>query len=234
MGTRVAFKTAQESFPKSGNKELPVPLDFTAVGVINDGLYQEQSQSQIETIQCVYIDNSQNNAPFSIRFRKTQQLIVAQALTQGIYPVIEPGAIEYQASTTPGIIIQLIFSNSAKPYAVWGPVPGVTVVPVLTNAPLNFQPLAAADNTLIAGVPLKTIKVYRMLVTFGAGSNVEFFSGPSAGLNNLSGIINMFAGGSIMLQPSGIPWFVTAVGDGFVMNSSGAVNMGGLIGYVQS
>jgi hypothetical protein len=232
---RPAYKTSIESFPRQGNRELPWTLDFTAAGTIVDDLSPEMQQSQIEIIQSVYIDNSLNPANLLITFQPSGQNITAQAFTQGIYPVICWGSISYKAVTTQGQKVPVIFSNTAKPFFVWGPVPGVTVTPPLTNAPLNFQPLNAGDNSLVAAVALQTIKMYRLLLAFGGNTNIQFFDGASVDNEPLSGLIPMFNGGSIMLQATGIPWFTT--GDGtaaLVMNSSQAVNSGGMIGYVQS
>jgi len=231
---RVAFKTADNMYPKSGNRELPVILDFTTLGTVSDTLFAEQSASEIESVKSVFIDNSQNNAALIIIFRKSQTRIVAQALTQGVYPVIEAGPVEYTATTTPGIKIPICFSNSRQDLMVWGPVPGVTVVPPLTNSPLEFQPLAAADNVLVLGVSNTTIKLYRQIMGFGAATNVKFWSGPSANNKPLTGTFNMFAGGSITMEPSGIPWMTTLPGDNLVMSSSVGVNMGGIIGFAQN
>lgn len=234
MQLRTAFKTAQNSFPTQGNRELPITLDFTNVGSITDSLYNEQQASQIEAVQSMFIDNSQNNAPFIIQFRKTQQRIVAQALTQGIYPVIEPGACEYTATTTPGIKIPVCFSNMQKDLAIWGPIPGVVVVPPLTNLAVELAPGANGDNILVAGVANQTIKVYRMILAFGAGVNAKWFSNPQATNHPLTGTFPMFAGGSMTMEPSGIPWFTTQAGESLNLALNGAVNVGGIIGFVQS
>jgi hypothetical protein len=232
---RPAFKTATESWPRQGNRELAITLDFTASGTINDDLSPEMSASEIETIQNVFIDNSQNTANFQIQFFPSMQIIVAQAFSQGIYPVICWGRISYKAVTTQGQKIPVIFSNVPKDFFAWGPVPGVTVTPPLTNSPLNFQPLNAGDNVLVPAVALQTIKMYRLLLAFGGNTNIQFFDGASADNEPISGLMPIFPGGSIMLQATGIPWFNT--GDGtaaLVMNSSAAVNCGGMLGYVQS
>jgi hypothetical protein len=231
---RVAFKTASESFPRQGNRELSISLDFSNTGVILDDLSPEMQQSEIETLQCVYIDNSQNAAPFIIQFFPSMQIVQAQAYSQGIYPIICGGRVSYKASTSAGIKIPVIFSNTAKDFFAWGPTPGVTVTPALANAPLNFQPLAVGDNTLVAAVALQTIKTYRLLLTFGGNTNIQFFDGPSVANRPLTGLFPMYPGGSIMLQASGIPWLTDTVNQPLVLNSSAGVNAGGMIGYVQN
>lgn len=230
---RVAWKTSSESFPKSGNRELSLLLNFSAQAVILDDLSPEMRQSEIETIQSIFIDNSANPAPFTIQFFPSNQIILVQAFNQGIFPVINWGALSYKASTAQGIQIPVIFSNTAKSFSVWGPAPGVTVVPALTNIPINLAPSNAGDNIIVPAVALQTIKVYRMILGFGAGTNVEFASNPTLG-NPLTGAFPLFAGGSLTMEPSGIPWFTTGVGQSLNMNTSNAVNVGGILGYVQS
>lgn len=234
QGNRVAFKTATNSYPSQGNRELPVTLDFSATGTLFDDIFPEMSASQIETIQSVYIDNSLNAAALSLQFLDTQITITAQPYTQGIYPVISQGALRYKATTTSGIKIPICFSNVEKKASTWGATPGVFIVPPLTNIPVNFAPLAVGDNILVNGVANTTIKVYRLLFGFGGGANIEFYSGPSAGADNLTGVFPLFAGGSIIMEPSGIAWMTTSVGANLVLNSDTASNMGGVLGYVQS
>jgi hypothetical protein len=228
---RPAFKTAAESFPRSGNRELSITLDFTNVGTIFDDLSPEMQQSEIETIQSLYIDNSANPSPFTITFFPSYQSIVAQPFTQGIYPVICWGRLAYKAVTSQGIKIPVIFSNTAKTFAVWGPVPGVTVTPALTNLNFDVEPMNAGDNQLVAGVANETVKLYRGIFSVGAATLLKFTDGPAGTV-----LFTMFlqAGGSLTFEPSGIPWFVTSAGNALTLNSSNAVNGYGGFGYVQS
>lgn len=233
-GVRASFKTPVDSFPKQGDRELPVTLDFTNAGTIRDSLATEQQSGQIDMVQSVYIDNQDNAAPLILTFQDTFQRVVAQPYTQGIYPVISQGQINFTAQTAQGQRINVIFSNIQKRYTVWGAVPGVLIVPPLTNPAINLAPSAAADNVLVAAVPNTTIKVYRVMLAFGAAASVAFYSNPSAGANRLSGDFPMFAGGSITMQPTGIPWMTTLNGQSLVLLSSAAVNIGGILGYIQS
>lgn len=232
---RPAYKTASESFPKSGNRELPIRLDFTLTGTIFDDLTPEMQASQIETIQSVYIDNSANTATLTLTILgPIPQVIQAQPFTQGYYPVISSGTLRYRAVANAGQTINIIFSNTEKKYTVWGPVPGILVVPALTPAVIELAPAAIGDNIVIAGVPLQTIKVYRVLIEAGAGTNVKFWSGAAALVHPLTGTFVLFAGGSITMQPSGSPWLTTLPGEGLNIASSAGVNIGGIISYVQS
>lgn len=229
---RPAFKTASESFPKSGNRELPVILNFTAVSVINDDLSPEMRQSQIETIQSIYIDNSLNSGTFTIQFFPSQQIISVQPFTQGVYPVICWGAISYTAQTNGGVKVPVIFSNTARNWQTWGPTPGITVVPPLTNIALDLEPTLNGDNVLVVAVANQSVKLYRGIFNVGAASVLKFYDGPSAG-NKLLFAATLFAGGSLTFEPSGIPWMTTSVGNALILNMSN-VNIYGGYGYVQS
>jgi uncharacterized membrane protein len=231
--SRPAFKTASESFPKSGNRELPYTLDFTNIGTITDDLSPEMEESRIETIQSVFVDNSANAASFILQFFPSMQIVYVQPYMQGVFPIICWGRISYKATTAQGIKIPVIFSNTAKPFMVWGPTPGVNIVPPLTNLNYNVAPLVAGDNQLVAAVANETVKFYRGIFTVGAATILTFYDGPSAGNLPLF-TAYLTTGGSIAFQPSGIPWFTNSAGNALVLNSTEAVNCYGGFGYVQS
>jgi hypothetical protein len=226
---RVAFKTPGNAVPEQGNRELPLTLDFSNIGMISDTLFNEQSSSQIDFIQSVYIDNSGNAGEFTITFNG-MQTIIAQPYTQGIYPVIASGALSYIAKTPQGIKIPLIFSNMAKPFATWGPVPGVSVTPPLVNDAMDGA-LALGDNVLVAAVAGQSVKLYRGIFSVDAPTILEFTDGPG-GAVLFAALLT--AGGSLTFQPSGIPWATTSVGNSLILNSSAAVNGYGGFGFVQS
>lgn len=228
-GLRPAWRTAQESFPSIGNLELPVTLDFTNVATINDDLGPEMQQSRIPTIQSVYIDNSLNAASFILTINNFQN-ITAQPYTQGIYPVMCNGMLRYTALTTPGIKIPVIWSNTAKDLFVWGPVPGVTVVPPLTNTALDIEPSINGDNVLVAAVALKRVNLYRGVFSVVNPALLKFTDGPGG---TLLFAAQLTAGGSLTFQPSGIPWIQTSVGNALILNMSAAVNTFGGFGYQQ-
>lgn len=230
MAIRAAFKTAAGSYPAMGNRELPISLTFGAAGVILDDLTPDLQQSKIESLQSIFIDNSQNSSPFTIQFFPSYQIIQAQAYTQGIYPIINWGALSYKATGQNGTTTNLIFSNTEKPYYVWGPVPGVTVTPALTNSNVNVA-LNVGDNVLVPAVAGESVKLYRGIITVGAATILVFEDGP-AGTPLFTAYLT--AGGSVTFEPSGIPWFVTSKNNGLYVNSSQAVNAYGGLGYVQS
>lgn len=216
-----------------GNRELPVLLNFTATGVITDDLSPEMQSSAIETIQNVYIDNSLNPSALSLTFQPSGQTIQAQPFSQGCYPVICWGRISYKAITAQGIQVLVIFSNVPKPFFAWGPTPGITVTPALINLPVQLAPANAGDNLLVPSVAGAQVRVYRLLLSFSGNTTIAFYSGSSAG-RLLFGSAVMFAGGSITMEPSGVPWLVTDPGQGLDLNLTLGTNVGGMISYVQA
>jgi hypothetical protein len=116
--SRVSFKTAFGSFPSQGNRALPVTLDFTNSANWNDDLSPEMQQSQIESIQAIYVDNSQNANPLTLVFAGYQTLFVKPG-KQGIYPIIAQGSLQYTATTTVGVKVPVIFLNNTPNFAEW-------------------------------------------------------------------------------------------------------------------
>lgn len=221
--------------PDQGAKAGSFRFDFTDSANLDGDLSAIFRSGELDFVQSVYIDNSSNASNFVITFpgvAPNGYQITAQPYTQGFYPITcGIGDGRFSVNAPQASKIPVIFYNVPLPYFVWGPVPGVLVVPALTNHAVNFQPLAAAANQVVAGVVGQTIKVYRLFYTLGGGANLTLKD--SAG-NNFTGIMNSFAGGGASFQPSGIPWFSCADGADFVILSDAAVNLGGAIGYLQS
>jgi hypothetical protein len=222
---RVAYKTASESFPKSGNRELPIVISFANGNTVIDDLTPEMQQSQIESVQSVWIDNSLNPAVFRLTLTgPINQTINAAPFSQGIYPVIASGTIKYQAfSPSYSGNVNVVFSNTQKQYFVNGSDPRG----VVNRRILNFQNLNAGDNVVLAASPGKYNYVFRMIFDVGGAANIQFFNGASANNLPLTGLITLFAGGSLLFPYDTIPWLLTTQGNSLVLNSSAAVVLGG-------
>lgn len=223
--------------PEEGRRSIPIVLDFTNVAVVAGDLEQEMTSGYFGNVQCVWIDNSQNAGTFTLKaigYGPLGHTVQVQPFTQGYYPLTSEGPLYYSAATAQGQKIPIEFLNHPMPYLQWGPTPGITVVPPLTNSVLELAPAAAGDNIVVAGVLGQTVKLYRAIIVVAQATNLKFWSGAAAGNKPLSGTLVMTAGGSITLQPSGIPWFTTQAGDGLNIASSNGVNIGGQLGFVQS
>ena len=100
-----------------------------------------------------------------------------------------------------------------------------------------FAPIAAAtngDNTLVAAVTGKKIRVLAMCLVAGANGNVYFTSDPS-GTVIFGGSTNKMAlgnTGGFVLPYSGVGWFETTAGTALIMNASSVGPFSGGLVYV--
>jgi hypothetical protein len=90
---------------------------------------------------------------------------------------------------------------------------------------------ASGDNTVVAAVSGRPIKVHQIFLVANAAVNVKFKDGASSDLNATA--INLSSGGAITLQYTGQPWWVTTVGNAFIINLSGAVACTGRVYYTE-
>lgn len=221
--------------PSQGAQAAPFVLDFTNVTALDGDLQGSYQTGVFDFVQSVFIDNKDNSSTFSLVFPGAGpkgQTIQAQPNSQGYYPCSPVmGDGRFVASTSQGQLVPIIFYNIPMPYVTWGPVPGVLVVPALTNAALNLTPCIAGDNQLVAGAPLKTVKLYRGMFSVANPTVLKFTDGPAG---TLLFAAQLTAGGSLTFQASGVPWLTGTVGKDLTLNSSAAVNMYGGYGYVQS
>ena len=105
---------------------------------------------------------------------------------------------------------------------------GITLT---TRASISFS--ASGDNTLVAGIASKIVRVYRIFLVVSAATNLTFVDGTPGG-TNFDGALAMSANGGLTLDFSEEPWFVTSAGNAFVLNQSGSAQIGGCIYYQQS
>lgn len=89
---------------------------------------------------------------------------------------------------------------------------------------------SAGDNVLIVGSFGNSIRVYALTVVFGGDTLLTIKSAGTA----LTGPMDMLTAGSIVLDPSGEPWYSCADGEGFIFNLSPGVQISGRVYYTQS
>jgi hypothetical protein len=99
----------------------------------------------------------------------------------------------------------------------------------LSSAAINAA--GVGDNTLVAAVALQTVRVFRLFLVAAAAVVIKFKDGAGT---DLTGPISLGAGGGIVLDFDGEPWFKTSAGNAFILNLSGAVQVSGRIYYQQS
>jgi hypothetical protein len=89
----------------------------------------------------------------------------------------------------------------------------------------------SGDNTLIAGVASKTIRVYRLFLVANGSVQVVIKDGASI---SLTGGMQLSTSTIINLPLDGEPWFTTSSGNAFVVNLSAAIFVCGRVYYLQS
>jgi hypothetical protein len=98
-----------------------------------------------------------------------------------------------------------------------------------TPAAITFA--SSGNNTVIAAIGGKVIRVFRMALVVAGATNITFEdSTPTL----FTGAMPFQANGSLVLDFTDEPWFTTAVGAAFVINSSNAVQVSGVVYFTQS
>lgn len=97
----------------------------------------------------------------------------------------------------------------------------------VVSAPITFA--ASGDNIVIAAVAGKAFRIRKLWLVLTGDSNLTFKDGASA---SLSGIISMLGNGSFFFPTDlAIPHFITTTGNAFIINSSVAVQVSGMVYY---
>lgn len=235
MANLAAFQTPNLAHASEGSKAIAQLLDFSDLSVIAGDLTNEIINGKLDFIQSIYIDNADNPANFDITFigAPISQRIRAQPYSQGWYPISWPvGNARYVAATDQGQRVNVIFANFAMPYYQDSAVPGVLVVPSLTNEALDAIALGAASETaLVNGTLGQTIRMYRGIYSVDSPTVLKWLDGPGG---NVLFTAQLTAGGSIAFQPSGVAWFSTASDNDLTLYSSDVCNLYGGFGYVQN
>jgi hypothetical protein len=89
---------------------------------------------------------------------------------------------------------------------------------------------ATGDHIIIAGVPGKTIRVFRIFFVLDSNCFVTFLDGSTP----LTGPLSMLANGSITLDFTELHWFITSPGEDFVINTTPDAAFAGRVYYTQS
>jgi hypothetical protein len=103
-----------------------------------------------------------------------------------------------------------------------------TLGPRSIQAPISFS--GAGDNIVVTGVAGMYVKVLQFFLVMGGATVLTFKSNASF----VSGAMSMLANGSIVLDYIQLPLQTISPGDNFIINSSNAVSVGGVIWYVQA
>lgn len=107
--------------PPEGPKCVPIPVDLTSVPSAIVDFTLATGQAKIAGVQSIYLDNSTNTEPVTIKVDGTQQTIEAPAGSQGTYPVISTNRPKFTISSGGAIALIVHFLNVPVPCNVWFP-----------------------------------------------------------------------------------------------------------------
>lgn len=97
------------------------------------------------------------------------------------------------------------------------------------NARAVISAASSGNNTIIAGVTGKRIFIYGIDLSTASVTTVQFKSGASTALTGVM-TLNAYSKG---LVQAGSAYWITDVGDAFVISLGGSVQMSGAVWYLQ-
>jgi len=89
----------------------------------------------------------------------------------------------------------------------------------------------AGDHIIVAGIPGRTIRVFALFIVLDADTLLTVKDGPAIAL---TGAMSMLAHGTIVFDIDGEHWFITSVGNDFILNTSSASGLKGRLYYTQT
>jgi hypothetical protein len=99
--------------------------------------------------------------------------------------------------------------------------------PRLTQVAINVA--ASGDNALVTGTAAQTIRVFKVWLVALAAVSIKFRDGTT----DLHPAIPLAAGGAMILDLDGEPWFTTTAAAALNLNLSTAVQVSGRLYYVK-
>jgi hypothetical protein len=96
------------------------------------------------------------------------------------------------------------------------------------NDTINF--VASGDNTIVAAVANRKIRIHKMFLVGAGASDVRFWSGPSSENTPKSGLLSFGANFGLAFDGEEFP-LETGIGKAFVISSTAAIQCGGWITY---
>lgn len=202
---RIAFAVWNGLAPAEGPKALGMTFDFSVNASYHDNFLQENTGGNFQFCQGIYVDNSDNPNPLTVKFSMTQQRIVVPALAQGMWPVMAPDQTDFVISTTPGndkngnpLKINVQFLNVPTAYTQWGPITVNSAVTV--NASLIPVAAVAADFSSATGAG-----VSQLLFPANANAKRRTVQNPSQNIDsifiNFGGVAATNAPPSVEITP---------------------------------
>ena len=90
---------------------------------------------------------------------------------------------------------------------------------------------SSGNNTVITGVSGEVIRIWKLFFVCNAAVNITFRDGAS---DNLTGVMNFLANGSMVLDFDQEPWYVLTSGNDFVINLSAGQQVSGRVYFTRA
>lgn len=106
--------------PCEGPKSFSFELDFTVATEYDFDFTNEYQRQQFTTLQCAYVDNSQNTSPLTITMNGTSQTIVCPKNACGFFPLLATMPPRGKVETAGAVArVYVGFLNYYIPPTVW-------------------------------------------------------------------------------------------------------------------
>lgn len=184
--------------PVQGPKCLGDTLDFSAVAQINLDLTQEETTGQIDYIQTLYVNNSDNLNALEFLFEGTNQLLTIPAGASGIWPVFVTGPVRCKVTTTiaANLLIPILWINVPMPLTQWGP-QTVNIAAVTAT----FAPTVAAWNNFSGNTAVASAALFAAKANAKRRIVINPASNPGSLWINFGGVAAVTAPPSIEIPP---------------------------------
>ena len=97
-------------------------------------------------------------------------------------------------------------------------------LPHLLRAVINFS--TSGDQTIVAADSANRIVVHRIWLVVAGATSLTFKDSLAS-----PGAASMAANGALVFDATGEPWFCTNINQAFIINSSNAVQVSGVVHY---
>ena len=98
----------------------------------------------------------------------------------------------------------------------------------LYTAPINFN--TSGDHIIVPATPYTRIGIQRIWFVCSSGTQITIKDGTS----QFTGPLSMGQDGGFTLDTTGEAWFITSLGNSFIINSSDNVQVSGICYYTTS
>jgi hypothetical protein len=225
------------------------PVNTTNISTITFGgtpqqVYQSTAGAYASTVTVVNTADNPLNVTGTISFTPPALTTVTfngasqPVNTTNVSTVTISGTVPVSFSTPYAVYVSTVSafingsSNTVSAQQVDGTRWNVSFSTLQTTGVLSstFNVTSVGISTPVAGVASQTVRVFRILVTVDATTTLNF----SDGATNFGDQFPLLANGSVVLDLTNEPWYITSSSNGFVIKQSGSANISYSVWFTQS